>query len=188
MMGKRTTSSAPIVMIIIVMLIVPFAANAAQAGTYEFLVWKTSGNANHEVGDFIARKPAPAQWGAKEMRDFAIVSISGLSDAEAAQLCRPLYKDDDPGTIDNPNPVLAERKYRLEFSVVKALNPVMREADFSAFGGGIYSRDAKTQTSTCTGAIQPLKAVPLDFRTTAGIYDKYQAKDITFGTIAIEAK
>lgn len=150
---------------------------------------------HHDAGDIIAVKPYPWSWGAMERKNYAIVVVDGLTKAEALELCQPLYKDDTP-MIDHDedektpmveNEIIKDHKYKLDFSAVKTLAPTVKEADFSKFGGGIYTKNEETKVSTLVGEKQPLKAVKINFKTTAGIYDKVLEKKITIGSAVISA-
>ena len=67
-------------------------------------------------GDIIAFKPAPWNWGRKEIDQYLIVTVEGITQSEMVQLCRPLYEggDEDETVIENSNlNIIGKRKHKL---------------------------------------------------------------------------
>jgi len=76
-----------------------------------------SGHKRKKAGDIIAVKPAPWNWGTKEVDEYLIVPVSGLTKEEAHDLCKPEYEDgiDEPQDDMNKDmPVwIPETSYRI---------------------------------------------------------------------------
>jgi len=73
-------------------------------------------------GDIIAFKPAPWDWGKKELDQYLIVTIDGMSKHEVAQLCQPLVEngETDIEVIDKKGlKILKKRRYNFPLDILK---------------------------------------------------------------------
>lgn len=97
----------------------------AEAETWELAVqpWdKTdlaSGHKRAKQGDIVAVKPYPWAWGTMELKNYLIVIVSNLTEEEAESLMTPLFKDDQPGTIESPMEVTGKRKFKIDIDKLK---------------------------------------------------------------------
>ena len=59
-----------------------------------------SGHKRKKEGDIISVKPAPWNWGKKEVKEYLIVTMDGLTEQEAHNKCKPYWdweqKGEDP--------------------------------------------------------------------------------------------
>jgi hypothetical protein len=100
-----------------------------------------SGHKRKKQGDIIAVKPAPWEWGRKELDEYLIVPVTGLTKAEAHSLCQPYYEGGvkqedipplDPTAEKPPAPVkiVGKRRYSVPLDVIKTgWCPDMKTAD-----------------------------------------------------------
>jgi hypothetical protein len=75
-----------------------------------------------QEGDIIAFKPSPWSWGKKELDQYLIVIIDGMTQDEMVQLCFPLYKDgemDEEIIMANHMKPIGKRRYCLPFDIIK---------------------------------------------------------------------
>ena len=74
-------------------------------------------------GDIIAVKPSPWQWGKKELDQYLIVTIDGLTKEEADKLCIPKFETGEDwwpsGELSQPN-IVAKRRFKISFDILKA--------------------------------------------------------------------
>ncbi len=84
-----------------------------------------SGHKRMKQGDIIAVKPAPWNWGKKEVDQFLVVPVSGLTKEEAHDLCQPSYaggvlQKDLPTDIDaEPVAMVGKRRYSIPMATIK---------------------------------------------------------------------
>jgi len=73
-------------------------------------------------GDIIAVKPAPWDWGRKEVDEYLIVPVTGLTKEEAHNLCQPHYdggvKQEDI-TVENIPAIVGKRRYNIPLDTIK---------------------------------------------------------------------
>ena len=74
-----------------------------------------SGHKRKKAGDIIAVKPHPWKWGKKEVKEYLIVTMDGLTEQEAHDKCKPLYKAGTEGVRKHPV-TLAKRKHHIPLS------------------------------------------------------------------------
>ena len=90
-----------------------------------------SGHKRKKQGDIIAVKPAGWQWGRKELDEYLIVPVTGLTKEEAHDLCQPQYEGGvlqkdlpvmDPKAETKPEPVavVAKRRFSIPIAAIKA--------------------------------------------------------------------
>jgi len=81
-----------------------------------------SGHKRKKQGDLIAVKPAPWNWGRKEVDEYLIVPTTGLTKEEAHSLCQPYYeggvKQEDITEDSNPA-IVGKRRYSIPLSTIK---------------------------------------------------------------------
>lgn len=73
-------------------------------------------------GDIIAFKPAPWQWGKKELDQYLIITVDGMTQEDMVKLCFPLYKNGETNEdtiINNNMKPVGKRKYKLPLNVIK---------------------------------------------------------------------
>jgi len=84
-----------------------------------------SGHKRKKQGDIIAVKPAPWNWGKKEVDQYLIVPVTGLTKEEAHELCQPSYaggvlqKDLPTGLEADPVAIVAKRRYSIPLAIIK---------------------------------------------------------------------
>jgi hypothetical protein len=81
-----------------------------------------SGHRRKKQGDIIAVKPAPWEWGRKEVDEYLIVPVTGLTKEEAHSLCQPYYeggvKQEDITEESSPK-VVGKRRYSIPLDTIK---------------------------------------------------------------------
>lgn len=73
-------------------------------------------------GDIIAFKPAPWNWGKKELDQYLIVTVDGMTQTEMVQLCRPLYEGgetDEEIIMENNLKITGKRRHSLPLDILK---------------------------------------------------------------------
>jgi len=84
-----------------------------------------SGHKRKKQGDIIAVKPAPWNWGKKEVNEYLIVPATGLTKEEAHELCQPCYaggvlqKDLSIDLDAKPVAIIAKRRYSIPLEIIK---------------------------------------------------------------------
>jgi hypothetical protein len=75
-----------------------------------------------QEGDIIAFKPSPWNWGNKEVDQYLIVTVDGMTQDEMVNLCKPMYEGgetDEAVAIENNIKPTAKRRYRLPLGLLK---------------------------------------------------------------------
>ncbi len=84
---------------------------------YEILVAAATEPEDHRKneGDIIAIKPHPWKWGRKEVDQFLVVVVDGLTEEEASKITTALRED--PSDIETP--VIHKYRYNLSLDLLK---------------------------------------------------------------------
>lgn len=75
-----------------------------------------------QEGDIIAFKPSPWNWGTKEVDQYLIVTIDGMTQDEVLALCFPMYAGgelNEEVIINNRMYPIGKRRYRLPLLILK---------------------------------------------------------------------
>lgn len=75
-----------------------------------------------QEGDIISFNPAPWRWGKKELDQFLIVTVDGMTHDAMVELCFPFYEGgetDEDLISKNKIRTIAKRKYKLPLSTLK---------------------------------------------------------------------
>ena len=147
----------------------------AKGETWELAIAKRDEDGlRKKLGDVIAYKPYPWEWGNKDKEHYLIVVVDGITETEAYRMTMPLYEfPDGLVTIDgwlDFGAITAKRRYNLD--TVKLKNMIS---------------DAKTDWNLCfdpTSTYQPFDNGEkiTDFKTDNAVYDKYNETLIFYGT------
>lgn len=73
-------------------------------------------------GDVIAFKPAPWNWGKRELDQYLIVTVDGMTQDEMVQLCRHMYEGGETNEtviMENNMKPIAKRRYKLPLDLLK---------------------------------------------------------------------
>jgi serine/threonine protein phosphatase PrpC len=80
-------------------------------------------NWRKKKGDVIAFKPAPWNWGKKELDQYLIVIVDGMTQDEVVQLCKPMYEGGETNEeiiIANRMKPIGKRRYKLPLGILRA--------------------------------------------------------------------
>lgn len=75
-----------------------------------------------QEGDIIAVKPFPWTWGTKELAQYFIVIVDGMTQDEVHSLCVPLYENGETNQdviMDNNLKKLGKRKFSVSLDLLK---------------------------------------------------------------------
>ena len=92
---------------------------------YEFAIAVCDEAETHrkKEGDIIAVKPSPWQWGKKELDQYLIITIDGLTKEEADKLCIPQFEtgEDWWPSDELPQPkIIAKRRFKISLDTLKS--------------------------------------------------------------------
>ena len=96
--------------------------------TWDFAIAAMSndGKKRMKEGDVVAYKPHPWAWGKKEIKQFVIVTIDGLTEEEARAKCEPAYGK-VISAADAPGPpqreILLKHAHQIPLAALKTLHP-----------------------------------------------------------------
>lgn len=162
--------------LLIAMILIMFTASAF-AQTWELAIAKRDEEGlRKKLGDVIAYKPYPHEWGGMELKNYLIVVVDGLTEDEAFRLTIPLYEYPD-GKISGEwffdfGQMIGKRRYNINTVRLKA-----------RIGDGVQWAKCFDPSST----YQPFdhgEAI-VTFKADKGIYDKYNEDHVYYGTAPI---
>lgn len=116
-------------------------------------------------GDIIAVKSTPWNWGTKELDQYLIITLDGLTKEEAHKLCVPHFitGEDWYPSDDLPQPkIIAKRRFKIPLSIIQA--------------GWLPSMDLERARDK-TDTYQPLKETKIVLDTLESVaicFDKYK--------------
>lgn len=157
--------------------LVPNVIEGAEAQTWELAIAKRDEEGlRKKLGDVIAYKPYPWVWGGRELKNYLIVVVDGLSEEECQRMIMPLYEFPDgkvltDGWLDY-GLLLGKRRYNID--TIGMRTQVKATVDWKAAFDPALS-------------YQPFDSGDyiIDFKTDRNVYDKYNETTVFYGTAPI---
>lgn len=163
--------------LIIAFICLLFVATA-YAETWELAIAKRDEDgARKKLGDVIAVKPYPWEWGRMELKHYLILVVDGISQEEAEKMIWPLYQYPDgmiltDGWIDY-GMILGKRRFNIDTAKIQTMagkRPVEWRLCFDP-----------------ESTYQPFDhgEMIFDFKSDKAVYDKYNMTTIFYGTAPV---